>query len=366
MIKKLLLKFGFKEVNIFFFDSGRNCLSFILETIKLKNLHSSKHEVLVPSFTCEIVPIHILKSKYTPIYYDLCPDTKNILKTIKKKVSNKTKAIIYQHSFGRHDDISKLSQFCKKKKIFLIEDKALCFLSKKKKLKELQGDFAYYSFEVSKTISTRMGGMVISKNDKKYDFAYQNNFCHNFISDLQTILSVITFNIGGYLGFGVRKILIILNLLKRSINKQDLIYNNKFSEAYYDLTNLQKCYIIFQLKKLINKKKICNKNIQFWKNVLPDLKVENINKYSFYYPVRLSYNGDRASKLKKNIRTLGLIQEPWFENGIGSQNFESFKIGFNLKNFPVTKKFCENYVNLPTLVNLSESFKYNVKLELNT
>jgi hypothetical protein len=278
MIKKLLFKFGFKEVNFFFFDSGRNCLSFILESIKLKNLHSSKYEVLVPSFTCEIVPIHILKSKYTPIYYDLCPDTKNILKIIKKKVNNKTKAIIYQHSFGKHDNISKLSQFCKKKKIFLIEDKALCFLSKKKKLKELQGDFAYYSFEVSKTISTRMGGMVIFKNDKKYDFVYQNNFYHNFISDLQTILSVITFNIGGYFGFGVRKILIILKLLKRSIDKQDLIYNSKSSIAYYDLTNLQKCYIIFQLKNIINKKKICDKNIQFWKNVLPDLKIENINK----------------------------------------------------------------------------------------
>ena len=91
----------------------------------------------------------------------MCPVSKNILNIIKKKVSSKTKAIIYQHSFGKHDDISEIKNFCKIKNIILIEDKALCFLSKKKKLPELQGDFAYYSFENSKTISSRMGGMII-------------------------------------------------------------------------------------------------------------------------------------------------------------------------------------------------------------
>ena len=34
IIRKLLTKYGFTGVNYLFFDSGRNCLSFILENIK--------------------------------------------------------------------------------------------------------------------------------------------------------------------------------------------------------------------------------------------------------------------------------------------------------------------------------------------
>jgi dTDP-4-amino-4,6-dideoxygalactose transaminase len=363
LIKNFLIKYQFKDINFFFFDSGRKCLSFILENIKSNN--SNKIEILVPSFTCEVVPAYILKNKYKPIYYDLCPDTKKILNIIKKKVCNKTKAIIYQHSFGRHDNISELVKYCKKKKIFLIEDKALCFLSKKKDIAELQGDFAYYSFEASKTLTTRMGGMLIFNKKKKYDVSYHNNFYYNFISDLRTILSIITYNIQGYFGFGIRKILVILNLLNKSINEKDLIFRNKSQQVYYDLTNFQKCLLIIQFKNLI-KKKICEKNIIFWKNILPDLDIEEPDAYSLFLPVRLSYNGVYANNLKKKMRSLGLMQEIWFDGGVGSKNFSSSRFNFKLNNFKITKQFCKNYVNLPTLINLDENFENKIKLTLNS
>ena len=69
LIKNFLVKYQFKDIKFFFFDSGRKCLSFILENIKSNN--SNRNEILVPSFTCEVVPAYILKNKYKPIYYDL-------------------------------------------------------------------------------------------------------------------------------------------------------------------------------------------------------------------------------------------------------------------------------------------------------
>ena len=119
--------------------------------------------------------------------------------------------------------------------------------------------------------------------------------------------------------------------------------------------------MIIQLKNLIRKNKICKKNILFWKKLLPDLKIENVNKYKLYYPVRLTYSGIKAKKLKTNIKAAGLLQDVWFDGGVGSSSFKSSQIGFNLKKFKYTKKFCENYVNLPTLVNLSRDFKNNIK-----
>jgi dTDP-4-amino-4,6-dideoxygalactose transaminase len=363
LIKNFLIKYQFKNINFLFFDSARKCLSFILENIKLNNF--DKNEILVPSFTCEVVPAYVLKNKYIPIYYDLCPETKGILNVIKKKVCNKTRAIIYQHSFGRHDNISELVKYCKKKNIFLIEDKALCFLSKKKNIPELQGDFAYYSFEASKTITTRMGGMLIFNNKQKFNVSYQNNFYYNFMSDLRTILSIITYNIQGYFGFGIRKILIILNLLGKSINDKDLIFKNKSQHAYYDLTNFQKCLIIIQFKNLM-KKEICKKNIKFWKNILPDLDIEEFKMYSLFLPVRLSYNGVYSNNLKKKMRSLGMMQEIWFDGGVGSKNFASSKLNFKLNNFKITKQFCKNYINLPTLINLNKNFRNKIKLTLNS
>ena len=209
-----------------------------------------------------------------------------------------------------------------------------------------------------------MGGMLVFNDKKNYHFTYQNNFYLNFVSDLRTILSLITYNIQGYFGFGIRKILIILKFLNKSITSNDLIYQNKHKPIYFDLTNLQKCLMIIQLKNLIKKDKICKKNILFWKKLLPDLKIENVKKYKLYYPVRLTYNGKQAKKLKTNIRALGLLQEVWFDNGVGSLNFKSSQVGFRLKKFKYTKKFCKNYVNLPTLVSLSKDFKNNIKLML--
>ena len=49
---------------------------------------------------------------------------------------------------------------------------------------------------------------------------------------------------------------------------------------------------------------------------------------------------------------------------LSGNNFKSSKIGFKLKNFRFTKKFCKNYVNLPTLVSLNKDFKNNIKLML--
>lgn len=365
LLRRLFFKYGFKNVNIFFFDSGRNCLSFILEKIKLKNSKkNSMNEILVPSFTCEIVPIHVLKSNFKPIFYDLCPNTENVLKFIKKKINKNTKAIIYQHSFGKHDDISKLVHYCKLKNLLLIEDKALCFLSKKKNLYELQGDFAYYSFETSKTVSTRMGGMLICNKRNNFNIIYQNSLIQNFKSDLRTILSILTYKIPGYLGFGIRKILIFLKFLDKSINEKDLNIDRKFVPVYYDLTDFQKCLLIQQLKKINSSKKICKKNIKFWEKLLPDFKEENKDEYSLYYPVRLYYNGHLAKKIRNKIRKLGMIQDAWFEGGIGSKYFKASSIGFKIKNFKNTKLFCKNYVNLPTLINMESKFKKKIIEEL--
>ena len=109
ILRKFLSKYFFQEENLYFFQSGRAALGYILQNIPKKKF------VFVPSFTCEVVPIEVKKRGFTPIYYDLNPMDTNLSKLFKSNLNN-VSAIIYQHSFGIHINISNLIKKLKKKK----------------------------------------------------------------------------------------------------------------------------------------------------------------------------------------------------------------------------------------------------------
>ena len=128
LIRKKLIKY-FGNVNISLFESGRAALRYVLNN----KIDKNKKYILVPSFTCEVVPIEVIKSNFKPIYYDSSPETADVFKNIKKAYNNQVGGIVYQHSFGIHKNIKNIIKFCKNNKVVIIEDKALCMFSKKKK-----------------------------------------------------------------------------------------------------------------------------------------------------------------------------------------------------------------------------------------
>ena len=80
--------------------------------------------------------------------------------------------------------MDKVTQFCKKNKIFLIEDCALALGSRFKKHVGLFGEIGAFSFYPVKHITTAEGGMVISKNKKMIDKV--KNLKHLVMIDLLT------------------------------------------------------------------------------------------------------------------------------------------------------------------------------------
>jgi len=359
LLRKKLIKY-LGNVNLSFFDSGRAALRYVLKN----RINKNKKYILVPSFTCEVVPIEVIKSNLKPIYYDSSPETIEVFKNIKKSYNDQVGGVIYQHSFGVHKNIKNIIKFCKFNKIILIEDKALCMFSKKKKVKELQGDYAYYSLECSKTVTTRMGGILIYDKKINLNINYKYSLIKKLISDFRTFISIFSYNLKGDLGFIFRKILIISRIILPSITKAELKMDKINSNVFYDLTNFQKCILLYQLYKLPNLKKLNKKNINFWKSCLKDLKLENIKFYSNYFPLRLMYNGSKSQKVKKILVENGLKQEDWFLGGVGSKNFPHKSINFNINKYKDTKVFCSNYTNLPTMIYLSKELKNSIKVNL--
>ncbi len=125
-------------------------------------------EVIVPPLTMASTSMAVLHANATPVYADVDPDTFLISpEEIEKKINSRTKAIITVSLYGLSPQMDKIKEIAKKKKIFIIEDNAEAFLSFfKNKLVGKFGDFASFSFQSSKHLTSGEGGVVITDNKK--------------------------------------------------------------------------------------------------------------------------------------------------------------------------------------------------------
>ena len=107
--------------------SGLHLANIILEI-------GHNDEVLVPSLS-HVATVHAVEYVGAkPIFIDADVETGNIdLNLLQSKVTSKTKALIIVHYLGLPLNMDKVTEFCKKNKIFLIEDCALALGSKFKK-----------------------------------------------------------------------------------------------------------------------------------------------------------------------------------------------------------------------------------------
>lgn len=155
----------FNTKQVYLFSSARGALTAFLSA----NNIGKGDTVLLSSFTCLAVPTSVLACGALPIYADINTKTLNMdFSSIKRNIQENTKAIVIQHTMGiTADDIEKVIQYAKEKNLLVIEDCALSIGSKKGNKKVgTYADAAIYSLELSKTISTGWGGILVNSNEK--------------------------------------------------------------------------------------------------------------------------------------------------------------------------------------------------------
>ncbi|TBR22055.1 aminotransferase DegT, partial [bacterium] len=86
----------------FSFAAGRHALYRLLEALDI----GAGDEVILPAFTCVVVPNAILYRGARPVFVDIAPGTYNIDPSlIETKITPRTRAVIAQHTFGKLCDI---------------------------------------------------------------------------------------------------------------------------------------------------------------------------------------------------------------------------------------------------------------------
>ena len=143
-------------------SSCTGAMHLILEALGIKK----GDEVVVPDTTWVATASAVKYVGAKPVFADIDRETWTMCpKSLKKKINKKTKAVIAVHLYGHPSKMDEISQICKKKRIYLIEDAAPALGAKfKKKLVGTFGIAAAFSFQGAKLVVSGEGGIVITSN----------------------------------------------------------------------------------------------------------------------------------------------------------------------------------------------------------
>jgi dTDP-4-amino-4,6-dideoxygalactose transaminase len=123
--------------------------------------------VIVPANTFIATILAILQNGLKPVLVEPDIRTYNIdPNKIAEKITNKTKAIIVVHLYGKCCDMDPILDLCKKHNLKLIEDSAQAHGARyKNKLAGSFGDFGAFSFYPTKNLGALGDGGAITTND---------------------------------------------------------------------------------------------------------------------------------------------------------------------------------------------------------
>lgn len=293
--------------------NGLDALRLILMGYDIK----AGDEVIVPANTFIATVLAVSFAGAVPVLVDVSINTYNIdVAKIEEKITERTKAIIAVHLYGRVAEMEPILELGKKYNLKIIEDAAQAHGAEYRGVKAGKiGDAAAFSFYPGKNLGALGDGGAITTDDKK-------------LADKVRALA----NYGSYVK-----------------------YNHKFKGCNSRLDELQAAFLSAKLKYLgewnnerksiaqIYNRTITNKNI-----VLPQINENEKNSHVFHiYPILTKHRSKlktflQEHEIESNIHYPFLISE----QGAYKNEIES--------NFKVSKLICEQELSLPLYPGMKE------------
>lgn len=146
-------------------NSGTSALMLAIEVLKLPK----NSEVITPALTFSSTVSSIVKNQLVPVFVDVKEGTYCIDEnSIKKYITNKTKAILAPNLIGNIVNWNKIYDFLKSKDIVVIEDSADTLgATYQGKSASIKSDISITSFYGSHIINCAGNGGMVCFNDKK-------------------------------------------------------------------------------------------------------------------------------------------------------------------------------------------------------
>lgn len=350
--------------NITLFWKGRVALYGLLKSMGV----SANDEVIIPAFTCVVVPNAIIYLGAKPIYVDIDEQTFNInVFEIEKKITANTKVIIAQNTFGLSCDINEIITLANKYNLKVIEDCTHGFGGFYKGMKNgTIADAAFFSSQWNKPFSTGIGGMAVVKN-KEYVELMQS-----FESDCiqpswkDNLMIKMLWFVKTYLL--VPKIYWFAVKLFRWLSKKNVVTGSS-EGTELESTKMPKNYLkklgSFQAKKGVLAVKSISANIESrislshkYSNLL-----KQIGKNSAFVPTDRIHTFIKYPILVKDRAKFILLAEKnaieigdWFNSPLHPVQGSLELWCLNAKDFPNANRISRHIVNLPTHGQINEKY----------
>jgi perosamine synthetase len=350
-------------------DSGRAALNIGLKALGI----GENDEVIIPSFTCVVVANAVRWTGATPVYLDTTDQDFNAdYSTLADHVSDRTKIVVVQHTFGKRVDVMNVRKTLDdlgREDILILED----FAHTIHRNLGLKGDIGFLTFGIEKVMSSVRGGAVITNNEevsRKVDQEIENlpRFPRKqlVISLLNPIfwwiaiplhsVGVGRFTVGAFIRGIWRKLGFLGIMVEDEENraKKPDWFPVKFPGALARLG-------IKQLSKLdyynAHRKKIAGIYDKYLVGISDHKKNENEDRVYLRYPIQLKSKEEwmQIWNLSRSLRvTLGnWFAIPLYGSTVSEDTYQ--ELCYVPATTPTTTYKCERVLNLPTSVNISEA-----------
>ena len=277
-------------------------------------VNTNKNEIILSPYTVFDIVNMIICAGGKPVFADIdFPSLSISTEEFKRKISNKTAAVILTHYHSNSNNIKDIKKITLKNDIKIIEDCAQVFGTRNKdNYVGLEADIAIFSFNITKFISTLSGGLLICKDDelfkkiKIYSNQFEiNPFFYLFKKYLKAVqIKIFTSKI--FFNFFTRWIIritldfnikIFKNLVRSDPNP---IYKSVLPKVYNTyVSNYQRKDIFIKINKYTNtnQQKVRLDNYLFYQKNLINIKQIKIHEiannslngvvvFPLYYPFR--------------------------------------------------------------------------------
>ncbi|PKL46585.1 MAG: UDP-4-amino-4,6-dideoxy-N-acetyl-beta-L-altrosamine transaminase [Candidatus Riflebacteria bacterium HGW-Riflebacteria-2] len=176
------------------FESGFAKLLNIQEAVAVTSCTGALHlalmrygigpgdEVITTPMTFVATATAILEVGATPVFVDVCPNSGLLTpEAVEKHISEKTRAIVPVHLYGRMVDVKGFSALAQKHDLIFIEDAAHCIEGIRDEIRPGQlSHAACFSFYATKNITCGEGGALVTRSSE--DAAWYRSARHHGIS----------------------------------------------------------------------------------------------------------------------------------------------------------------------------------------
>jgi dTDP-4-amino-4,6-dideoxygalactose transaminase len=321
---------------------------------------SAGDEVILPGFTCVVVPNAVLYTGAIPVYVDVCQDTLNpSFDDIRAAVTSKTRVILLQNTFGLSSDLESITAWARLNGILTFEDCTHGFGGSY--LGRPNGTFcdaSFFSTQWNKPFSTGIGGFSAVLNDTLQEKLIETNksllipgmpenallwllimsrkylltpATYYFLRNLYRLLSKFNLTIGSSSGAELKETVMPDSYFKAMGNTQ-------VNAGIREITSLD---VLLALRK---------KNADLYTRKLAEHSkyhvVPNLHQnHSFLkYPILVS----DKKKMEETARREGVELGDWFVSPIHPVEKEFEKWNLFLTDIPVALNISRQIMNLPT------------------